>query len=451
MLTKLIPLLLVVVVFGFASTPASARSKIFPFPYTVDDLDNGLRLITVPLSNPNVVAHYVVVRTGSRNEVEPGKSGFAHFFEHMMFRGTDRFSAEAYDNLMKAIGAESNAYTTDDYTCYHTLFVKEDLEKVVEIEADRFQHLKYPEPAFRTEAKAVLGEYNKNSANPINQLFEKTHETAFDAHTYKHTTMGFIKDIESMPEQFGYSRQFFDRFYRPENTVVVVAGDVQRDAVLALVKKNWGAWPRGGFQQEIPREPEQKAPRTATVDWKTPTLPWVAVSYKGPAYSDTAKDMPSMDLISSVAFSSSSPLYQKLVIHEQKVDALSPSFGNSRDPGLLTVFARVKDPKDVGYVTGEILKTFEETKTAPVSAERLAAVKSNLRYSFALRMDNTESVAAILADFLELAPDPETINRLYATYESITPGDMTEMAKKYFAENRRTIVTLAYKADGSGS
>ncbi|HZE88167.1 MAG TPA: pitrilysin family protein [Verrucomicrobiae bacterium] len=451
MLTKLVPLLLVLFIFGFASTPASARGKIFPFPYTVDDLDNGLRLVVVPLSNPNVVAHYIVVRTGSRNEVEPGKSGFAHFFEHMMFRGTDRFSADAYDALMKAIGAETNAFTNDDYTCYHTLFVKDDLEKVVEIEADRFQGLKYPEPAFRTEAKAVLGEYNKNSANPISQLFEKLQETAYDRHTYKHTTMGFLKDIEAMPEQFEYSRQFFDRFYRPENTVLVIAGDVRRDAVLAMVKKHWGSWKRGTFRQEIPVEPEQAAARQASVDWPTPTLPWVAVAYKGPAYSDSAKDMPSMDLIASIAFSSSSPLYQKLVIHEQKVDALSPFFGNSRDPGLVVVFARVKDAKDVEYVKGEILRTFEETKAKPVGADRLAAVKSNQKYSFALRMDNTESVASILSDFLQLNPDPETVNRLYATYDSITPEDLTAMANKYFAENRRTIVTLAHRADAAGN
>jgi len=451
MLTKLVQLLLIAAVVGFAAAPAAARTKIFPFPYTVDDLDNGLRLITVPLSNPNVVAHYIVVRTGSRNEIEPGKSGFAHFFEHMMFRGTERFSAEAYDALMKAIGAESNAYTTDDYTCYHTLFGKEDLDKVVEVEADRFQGLKYPEPAFRTEAKAVLGEYNKNSANPINKLVEKLQETAFDVHTYKHTTMGFLKDIEAMPDQFDYSRQFFERFYRPENTVIVIAGDVARSVTLPLVKKYWGRWMRGDFKQEIPVEPAQAAPRSVTVDWPTPTLPWVVVAYKGPAFSDTARDMPSMDLIASVAFSESSPLYQKLVIREQKVDNMGPFFGNSRDPGMLIAFARVKDMKDVDYVREEIIKTFEEMKSKPVSTDRLAAVKSNLRYSFALRMDNTESVAQILADFLQLNPDPEAVNRLYATYDAIMPDDLMAMAKKYFAENSRTIATLAHKPAAEGS
>lgn len=451
MISKLLQLLLLAAVVGFAASPAAARGKIFPFPYTVDDLDNGLRLITVPLSNPNVVAHYIVVRAGSRNEVEQGKSGFAHFFEHMMFRGTDRYSAEQYDALMKTIGAESNAFTTDDYTCYHTLFVKEDLEKVVEVEANRFQALKYSESAFRTEAKAVLGEYNKNSANPINKLIEKVQETAFDAHTYKHTTMGFIKDIEAMPEQFDYSKQFFDRFYRPENTVVVIAGDVDRSVTLSLVKKYWGQWKRGTYRQEIPVEPEQKEARSVTVDWPTQTLPWVVVAYKGPAFSDAAKDMPTMDLVASIGFSSSSPLYQKLVIQEQKVDQLGPFFGNARDPGLLIVFARVKDPKDVDYVRSEIIKTFDGMKTSPVSADRLAEVKSNLRYSFALRMDNTESVAQILSEFLQLVPDPESVNRVYAVYETITPDDIMMMSKKYFAENRRTIATLAHRTTAEGN
>jgi zinc protease len=450
MLTRVVPYLAVGLIAGFAAIPASARGKIFPFTYTIDDLPNGLRLITVPLSNPNVVAHYVVVRTGSRNEVEPGKSGFAHFFEHMMFRGTDKYSSEQYDALMKLIGAETNAFTTDDYTCYHTLFVKEDLEKVAEVEADRFQNLKYAEPGFRTEAKAVLGEYNKNSANPLNKLFEKIQETAFDVHTYKHTTMGFIKDIEAMPEQFDYSRQFFDRYYRPENTVIVIAGDVTRTVTLPLVQKYWGAWKRGTFKQEIPAEPEQKGPRTTTVEWPTPTLSWVAVSHKGPAYGDTVKDMPSMDLIGSIYFSSSSELYQKLVIQEQKVDALFASFGYQRDPGLLTVLARVKEPADVDEVRRRILATLEEAKTKPVSPERLSAVRSNLRYSFGLRMDNAESVAQILSDFVQLVPDPESLNRLYATYDTIRPEDLTDMAKKYFSENRRTLGTLIYKPPAAG-
>ena len=427
-----------------AAAPAGG-GKIFPFPYKMDDLDNGLKVITVPLPYPDLVSFYAVVRAGSRNEVEPGKSGFAHFFEHMMFRGTDKYPPEKYNEIMKVIGADHNAFTSDDLTAYHALFGKQDLGTVMELEADRFQNLKYPEDAFRTEAKAVLGEYNKNSQNPLNKLFEVMRDKSFTQHTYKHTTMGFIKDIEDMPNQFAYSRTFFDRFYRPENVVLIVAGDVDHQRVMELARKHWGGWKRGSYTAQIPVEPEPDGPYFAQVDWDTPTLPWVAVAYRGPAYSDEKPDMAALDLAANVAFSESSPIYQKLVIEEQKVDSLFSFFRDSRDPGLLYIGARVKDVKDVAYVKDQIQATVQELRTTPVSAERLAAVKSNLKYAFALSMDNTGSVAGSLAQFIQLVPTPETINKVYALYDRLTPADLTRMCATYFTDKRMTVGVLASK------
>ena len=151
---------------------AQGGNKIFPYKYTIDDLPNGLRLITVPTDYPNLVSLYIVVQTGSRNEVESGKSGFAHLFEHLMFRGTEKYSAEAYNEIFKNAGADTNAYTSDDRTVYHATFSKEDLDQIMMVEADRFQNLKVPEELFKTETRAVLGEYNKNATNPVNKLFE---------------------------------------------------------------------------------------------------------------------------------------------------------------------------------------------------------------------------------------------------------------------------------------
>src|SRR5436189_4302872 len=122
---------------------AGAPEKVFPFPYTQEDLPNGLRLVTIPTGFPNIVALQIVVRAGSRNEVEPGKSGYAHLFEHLMFRGTPRYPAEKYTAIIKAAGADQNAYTTDDITVYHITFSKEDLDTMLMLEADRFQNLKY--------------------------------------------------------------------------------------------------------------------------------------------------------------------------------------------------------------------------------------------------------------------------------------------------------------------
>src|SRR5262245_14454437 len=122
---------------AFAQT--NSNSKFFPYPWTIDSLTNGMHIVTVPTEHRNLIACYIVVRTGSRNEVEPGKSGFAHFFEHMMFRGSERYSSEQRDAIMKKAGAESNAYTSDDRTVYHVLFSAGDLEKILELEADRFR------------------------------------------------------------------------------------------------------------------------------------------------------------------------------------------------------------------------------------------------------------------------------------------------------------------------
>ncbi|MFZ8984966.1 MAG: M16 family metallopeptidase, partial [Steroidobacteraceae bacterium] len=180
--------LLALLALSLPTLPASAEGDILPFAAETRTLDNGLVVIVVPTGFPNIVSVQIPVLTGSRNEVEPGKSGFAHFFEHMMFRGTPTLSPDEYNAIITRAGARQNAYTTDDYTNYHVTFAKEDLETILRIEADRFQNLDYPEEAFRTEARAVLGEYNKNSANPISRLYEKLRATAFKTHTYRHTT-----------------------------------------------------------------------------------------------------------------------------------------------------------------------------------------------------------------------------------------------------------------------
>lgn len=423
--------------------------KLFPYNYTIDDLPNGLRLITVPTDYPNLVALYIVVQTGSRNEVEPGKSGFAHFFEHMMFRGSENYTADKRETIFKRAGAETNAYTSDDRTVYHATFSKDDLDEIMKMEADRFIRLKYALPEFQTEALAVKGEYDKNSANPISKLFERLRETAFKKHTYSHTTMGFIKDIEDMPNQYEYSLEFFKRFYRPEYTTVVLVGDVTRNRALDLTKSYFGEWKRGNYVADIPREPQQTAPRTDHLDWPSPTLPFVAVAFRSPAYSDVDKDKLALDLLAQIAFGQNSDLYEKLVLKEQKVDTLGPSFGNRVDPELFTVLARVKDPKDVDYVRDQILATYKRYSTELIPQAKLDATRSRLRYSFAMAMNSSDAIANTLAPFISLRRTPDTIDRLAILMDTITPQEVRDVAAKYFRDEGRTIVTLATKPKDS--
>jgi zinc protease len=359
-----------------------------------------------------------------------------------MFRGTEKFPPAKFNEVMKKAGASNNAYTTDDLTCYHETFSKEDLETILMMEADRFQNLKYKEPEFKTEALAVLGEYNKNSANPFRKLDEAMSETAFTTHTYRHTTMGFLKDVQDMPNQYEYSLQFFDRYYRPEYTTIIVVGDAKPKAVRAMVDQYWGDWKRGAYKPEIPAEPPQTEPRTSRVEWPQPTLPLLNIAFKTPAYSDDTKTSAALDIFEALAFSPQSEIHQKLVIQEQKVDILSAGNADHVDPSLFEIVARVKKADDVDYVRDQLLGTIKSFQEKPVDTARLDAVKKNLRYGFALRMNNSDAIAGILARYVALRRTPETLNKLYERYAQVTPEDVQNVAQKYLVESGRSTVTL---------
>src|SRR5713226_7003568 len=366
-------------------SPAQKSRKAFAYDYTIDDLPNGLRLITVPTDYPNLVALQIVVQTGSRNEPEKGRSGYAHLFEHLMFRGSEHYDAHQRDEILKKAGANDNAYTSDDRTVYHEVFSKDDLDKILELEADRFQHLKYPQDGYKTETKAVLVEFNKNSAAPEEKLFEVLRATAYQLHTYAHTTMGFIEDIEDMPNQYDYSLQFYSRYYRPEYATIVLVGDVKHDDALAL--------------------------------------------------------------LAPIAFGENSDLYQKLVLKEQKVDQLSFNFDDRADPELFFVNARVKDEKDMNYVRQQILDTYQHYTKDLVPQAMLDSTRSRLRYGFALGMNSSEAIADSLASYVGLRRTPLTIDKLFSLYDAITPKEIRDIAAQYFVDSHRTIVTLSTKKE----
>lgn len=428
--------------FVIALGSIAMAQSIFPYKYQVERLPNGLQVITIPMESPGLVAYYSIVCTGSRDEVEPGKSGFAHFFEHMMFRGTKKYPGPVYDSLMTSIGASANAYTTDDYTAYHLNFAKEDLEKVVELESDRFQNLYYEKREFQTEAGAVYGEYRKSITSPFAVLNEKLQDLAYDVHTYKHTTIGFEADIKAMPEQFEYSKSFFARFYRPENVVLLVTGDIDPKATMKLVTKYYSRWGEGYVPPNIIPEPPQKAERSTEVAYNGKTLPIIDIAYKGDALDPANKDFIAALLLGDLAFGENSDLYKKLVINEQKVQFISSSVPMNRDLPLFEVYSMVKKLEDISYVRDEVYRTLEEFKTKLVDEKKLNDLKRRNKYGFLMGLDTPDNVAGGLARFVALTGGIEVVDLLYKQMESVTPQDIVNAAKKYFTPERRTVVVL---------
>lgn len=424
-------------------TKTNSASRIFDMPYLMRELDNGLRVIIVKTDYPDIVDLQIMVQAGSRNEVEAGKSGFAHFFEHMMYRGTENYSSQAYTEILKKAGADTNAFTTDDFTNYYITFTKPDLEKMLELEADRFQNLDYTEADFRTEALAVNGEYLKNYSNPLIAAFERVRALQFKVHPYSHTTMGLIEDIQQMPDQIEYAKEFFDRWYRPENTAMLIVGDVDPEATYSLIKQYWDRWERGTYTVEIPAEPAPTGPVYEHIQWDGETQPWLLLGFRSPAFRPGEKDMPAMNLLSSIYFSDSSALYQKLVIDDQSVDSLATDFPLNKDPNLNLIYARLTDESHMADVEAAILATLAEARTTLVGESKVEETKSRLRYSFAAQLDNSSGIGTALAAYVQYSRTPETVNEMYQAYDALTAEDIRQFADNYFTDASRVTVSLS--------
>lgn len=430
------------------STPQSAAvasnsNKVFSQNYTFKELANGLRVLIVKTDYPDLVSVQIPVSVGSRDENEAGRTGFAHFFEHMMFKGSEQFPQAVYADLFKNAGVDNGAYTTNDYTNYHLDFSKDHLEKVLEIQADHFKNLTYTEAQFKTEALTVKGEYLKNNASPTRKLLAAVRKAAFDVHTYKHTTMGFFEDVEAMPEQVAYGDKFFKQFYKPEYVSLVIVGDVEPEATMAMVEKHWGSWQKGDFVNDITPEPKQQTAKY--VHEKFAGLPghWLLVSYKGADWQPKKKDRAGLDLISELYFSNNSALYQELVVDKQLASQMFNYNPETKDAGLRHVFIKVNEEKDLATVRDAVNQTYAQARTELVSTEKLNNLKSNLKYSFVNRLDSSESIAATLARYMHFDRDPETINHLYNSFDNISADDIKRIANKYFIDENRTTVTLS--------
>jgi zinc protease len=427
--------------------PASASAQVVAHAPTVDTLPNGLRVVVLPVDAPGIAAWDVLVRTGSRDEVEPGHSGFAHLFEHMMFRGTERMSAAEYEHRMQALGADNNAYTTEDFTLYTVTLPARSLPELIPIEADRFQHLSYSEPVFQTETRAVLGEYNKNSANPVIAMWEVLSEAAFTRHTYGHTTLGYLRDIEAMPGYYQYSRDFFRRFYTPDNCTVIVAGDVDRASVVRLVTEHFGAWQGRRAQPEIQPEPEQTAPRRRDLAWSGASPPRILVGYRVAPFGFASADSVALEVAHALVFSESSALYQQWVVREQRLLSLESWKGElHRDGGLFVVDARLAQNTNPDDVERAVQQSLDEVAQGRIDPARFRSVVSNLRYAMPMSAQTPSAAAEMVARYMAVSGEVDGYDRMYRALSTVTPEDVARVARTMLTVNRRTTITLAPEA-----
>ena len=414
-----------------------------PFNLQVHEhqLDNGLTVLIVPMQNTEVMTIQVTMRVGSRNEVEFGKTGFAHFFEHMMFRGSKNYSRELRGEIIQQYGGDANAWTSEDLTNYHITATASALEPLLAMEADRFINLEYSKEDFQTEAGAILGEYNTGRSDPGLTMEEKLLDEAFHQHTYGHTVMGYYTDILAMPQQYRHSLEFFNRYYRPDNAILTIAGGIDPDQAYQLAKKYFGPWESGYNPKPVPQELPQHETRQVDVTWPTNTNPQLWLAWKIPAYSDSNSVYQVLSVLQQAQFSATGELYKRLVVDEQLLRRLRVDAGRHRDPNLFTVKAVLYDATNMDSVRNVITSTLTQAAES-MTAEDLKRIKEHLHYAASMRLDDPSGVAYSLLSFAELTGDYHSYQRYYDRLDALDLATIKKIQTRIFRPERLNIVTL---------
>lgn len=424
------------------AVPAGAggsAAPVLPYQMRVVRLGNGLRLALVKFPSPGIVAYFTLVRAGAREEVEAGHTGFAHLFEHMMFRGSRKYPGDAADALMQRIGYDDNAWTNDDETVYTLYGPSRGLAEAMDREADRFQRLEYSKETFQTETRAVLGEYNKDAADPRFKMEEAFLEAVFARHTYGHTVIGYKRDIEAMTDKYDYSKKFLARYYRPDRCIVFVVGDFDAERVIADAKRLYGGWRGRSRAAKIAAEPPQKKEKELTVDWPTATQTRFMIGWRTSEGYDRAA---AQELLSSYLFGPTSKLHKDLVLDRQIVEPIESWYFPHRDPRLFWFVATFKAPEKMADARAAIDAAIDELRAGRVDEKLLADVKSNYRYEALTKLQTPSDLASALARGASPMGDPDGLERLLRAASRVGARDVADFAKAHFSHDSRTVLVL---------
>ena len=367
-----------------------AAAGTLPAQVTETTLDNGLTLIVAELDAPGVVALQTWVDVGSRDESEPGTTGYAHFLEHLLFLGSESFDAEVRDGTLMRLGARENAWTSDDDTVYHLVLPAEGLDEVLEQEADRMQHLVLTETGVKQEAGAVLGEWRRDRNVPAVRLEEAVYAAAFPTHGYGHGTIGLEADVRAMPDGLDAVQRFYDRHYRPERTTLVVAGDVDADTVRGRVEATWGDWERGDGRPPEVVEAARTERLQVDVSWHDDAR-WSLVGWVVPGMDPADPDAAALAVVSELLFGEVAALREDLERERRLVHSLHGPWWTKARPHLLTATTELRDEVDRAEVEAAVLAAAEALRSADEALVR--RTRDHLVKRLLLSLDHPEAVA----------------------------------------------------------
>ena len=433
----------------------------FPYPVQREVLPNGLHVLAIEMPEfEDVLSYNAMILAGARNEMVKGQSGLAHLFEHLMFRHMTGGEVNGYDQAIGELGAFNNAWTWFDVTFYHPVTFKSNMATLDGLERARFQDLQITEKIFRTEAGAVLGEYRNNATSPNLKMSEVYLAALYGDYGYGHTAMGYYEDVVDMPNEYEAAQRFYDQYYRPNNTLFLVSGDVRADEVFEMAEEGWSDWEA----REIPSAGEPgpvNGPKREHVTWNVAVPPRIQVCFRMPPHRTGSVETAVGQLLPELLASPTAPLVQTLRSEKQVASSvnLTSAYYESFGPGPFVLSATLfKERYDA---EGEaLLETTIEDMLAAIddlgqfsarddAAELLEALKSKYKYDLLTEIGSPADAASTFAWWYRFEKDLAVFDELVASIDALTPQDVDRFAQAVFVPENRVVLTLTGPAEES--
>jgi zinc protease len=409
--------------------------------FTTHTLGNGLQVILLEDHAAPVINLQVWYHVGAKDE-RAGHTGFAHLFEHLMFKGSAHVGPDEHSRIIEAAGGFDNASTYDDYTNFFETFPSNYLERVLWLEADRMGSLNVDETNFKSEREVVKEERRVRVDNqPYGLLEEDLRAAAFTVHGYHHTAIGSIADLDNSTIED--VRDFFNTFYKPNNATLIIVGDFNSEDALGWAKKYFEGIPASA--KPIPRidkpEPVQTEERVVNKSYSNTPLPAAVIGYKIPAR--YAPDAYPLDLAANIlAGGESSRLYQTLVYKEQ-IAVQAAGFGNfTEDPNLFWAYAIMNQGHTAEEGQKAVVAVLDELKTKPVEAREFDKAENQEISGFILGRNTDEEKAVALGAAAVIGKNPDLVNTELGQYLKLTPADVQRAAGEYFVSQHATVLLV---------
>lgn len=411
---------------------------------------NSLTLLTYVDTTVPTVSYQTFINAGSRDETKPGASGIAHVFEHMMFRGTKKYPD--YDEAISYMGPQTNAYTSEDYTCYFINAKAEFLENIIEVESDRVRNLSFSREAFRRELGPVKEERRRGVDEDADGfLYQELGRLAYRKHTYRHPVIGWEQDLEKNLT-YADAMDFKRIFYEPNYTTIIISGNFDRAKAEELVLQYYGDWkPSLPPTSQVRQEPKQEKMRRKDFNWKDSHTPLkMLVAYKAPDLNFDTPDLVALQALSNVLFSKTGRLYKKLKTDRAMVQDISGNLEGKKDIGLFTINAALKPGQDFDSVLVIIQSELDNVIQNGITKEELEQAVNPMKSEFLFRLNSPFRTGGAIGYFQMTGGNYKMMYKYYDSLGALTTGDLQSAAKAYLQPSNSTIVTLSPKKSEEG-